>query len=433
MAEEVAKVIPQLTHGQAQLPQLTQMGNSAKKRKQVGASPVLGSKAIAATHRNGPSTSSVSQGRSYSAAAGTAAQKGRKDQQQAQDRALLKQLLKPAEPAPSEGPQQSSSTAQVALEDPSIPTPLNGGGEPHIPTSSTVVPVPNVDGVEMSPVIRANDLHSDSPRFEKVHHGKHQRRAKNQRSTDQPILEPAQYEEIRKTRLREKLPRLNFDDTRLLIAESHFTSVFPEDIGPATTCIAVGGVCCPVVAETLSEVGVQFPNYKQLVNGFGSNCFFHHRDEFSHDGKMRGWVKAVLVAERLAFPNAKIKWIVPFVSRRLRQRRGHPNMLRRLIDIAARELKIQVDIVANIDTDELSPGDWKDHSHIKPGLAGRLMGNVVRLAFGLKPVAELRPMRLQQVGGYAKRQNSSGHFLSGTPSRDVLPNIIQQLIDMQRG
>lgn len=274
----------------------------------------------------------------------------------------------------------------------------------------------------------------ESAPFERVHNGRRPRKSRNQNHahSHQPVLEPAQYEENRKTRMREKLPRLNFEDSRLLIAESHFTSVFAEDIGPATTCIAVGGVCSPVVAEVLGELDVQFPNYKQLVNGFGSNCFFHHRDEFAHEGRMRGWVKAVLIAERLAFPNAKIKWILPFVSRRLRQRRGHPNLLRRLIDIAARELKIQVEIIANIDTEELSPNDWKDHSHLKPSLAGRLMGNVVRMAFGLKPVEELRPMTLQQVGGYTRRQNANGHFVSGTPSRDVLPNIIQQLIDMQR-
>lgn len=239
---------------------------------------------------------------------------------------------------------------------------------------------------------------------------RHRKRPFNNRGggayQNRPHLRPEEYEEQRRVRLLGRVSELNRNDDKALLGESHFNSVRAGDIGPRTTVIAVGGSCTPVWASVLNEVDETFPNYKLVTNAWGSNDIFHHRNDFNYNGKMGNWVKAVLKVERRLFPNAKISWILPFMSRRMRQRRGSPEMLQRLIAVASRELGIDVNILPNVDTADIPASDWRDDTHLKSHVSSHLMGNIARKSFGFRSVPPVHPVPLHEARG--ERPPTSG-------------------------
>jgi hypothetical protein len=174
------------------------------------------------------------------------------------------------------------------------------------------------------------------------------------------------------------LRRIDRRCTKLLIGDSHCRFIDGYVFTNSAYVVRVGGLCLPALATALLQ-SVPLSGVKHVVVAVGTNDLLHHTAQgYDHIGDMIHAYEAV----RRTYPSARIEFVAPFQSPRLRQ-------IRAPVDEFAEGLRTIRGITVHdaIDTNDLEFDGRR--VHLVPAALGAFIDQL-RVIFGASPSSPSR-------------------------------------------
>ncbi len=143
------------------------------------------------------------------------------------------------------------------------------------------------------------------------------------------------------------------------IVDSHPNWQLLHKYAPNTAIIQVGGLCFPSAAagiDSLAAAGLSFPSTKQIITALGCNDIAHaHNAHHNLSAYSESWLPYFSSSIKKLFPNATIKFVLPFSSKTIPQH---------TIDTLQRQLTETFPGHEILHSPYYTPYDFHDHIHL---------------------------------------------------------------------